>query len=150
MIYVAFWETADDVRDIRRLRHYEGTIQYLECYVQDTGRGGRETRLYVELMPKQAGMPPVKLGFGLHLRFCDKVFSITSTELVGRDFNAYFTAGSIMQLHINGKEVINFEERKRASHIQAFIFWPIPFAIEGLRRYMQNRRKKRLDESVKS
>lgn len=147
-IYVALWETADDVRDIRRLRHYEGTIEYLECYVQDTGRGGRRTRLYVELLPKQAGKPAVELDFGLHLRSCDKVFSITSTELVGRDFNAYFTAGSIKQLHINGKEVINFEERKRASHITAMLFWPIPFAIEGLRIYMQNRRKKRLDESV--
>ncbi|MFC6804144.1 hypothetical protein ACFQE2_15805 [Methylophaga thalassica] len=148
-IYVALWETADDVRDIRRLRHYEGTIQYLECYVQDAGRWGTRKRLYVEVLPKQAGLSPVKLDFGLHLRSCDEVFSITSTELVGRDFNAYFTAGSIKQLHINGKEVINFEERKRASRISALYFWPIPFAIEGLRRYMQNRRKKRLDESVK-
>ncbi|WP_417511119.1 hypothetical protein [Methylophaga sp.] len=150
IIYLAFWETADDVRDIRRLRHYEGTIQYIECYVQDTGRGGTRRRLYVEVLPKQAGMPPVKLGFGLPLRSCDKLFNITSTEVVGRDFNAYFTAGSIKQLHINGKEVINFEERKRVSRIAALYFWPIPFAIEGLRIYMQNRRKKRLDESDKS
>lgn len=88
--------------------------------------------MYVELLPKQAGLSPVELDFGLHLRFCDKVFSITSTELVGRDFNAYFTAGSVMQLHINGKEVINFEDRKRAAHIQSFIFWPIPFAMKVL------------------
>lgn len=123
MIFCVFWETADDVSEIMRLKHYQDEIASLTCYVQKKKwKGSKVTRLDVILNNKK------HLNFRLPNKTCDE-FNHLVTSTHGSEFRAYFTAGTLMQLSIGGIEVVNFLERRSAYRRGAIYAWSVPLII---------------------
>jgi hypothetical protein len=124
-VYFIFWETADDVTEIRRLRHYEGVIVSLRCSETQVKRGGIRTDLDVLLSTQK------HLIFRLPKKKCDDFFSLVPKPQRAF-FNAYFTAGSIKSLYINRIEIVNFEEEKSYSQMVALECWLFPMVLYAL------------------
>jgi hypothetical protein len=121
-IYFIFWETADDVMEIKRLRHYEGVIVSLRCSEKQVKRGGIRTNLEVLLGTQK------HLIFRLPQKKCDEFFDLVPKPQRAF-FNAYFTAGSIMSLYIDRREIVNFEEQKSYSQMIAMQCWFFPVVL---------------------
>jgi len=147
LIYFLSWETATDVSDIRRLRHYEGEIISFSCDEVQVHRGDIVTKLYVYLSTKK------QLKFTLPNKKCSDFYELVP-QPIHAEFNAYFTSGSIKSLYVDGQEMVNFEERKSYARLQAFIFWLSPVVIYLLhilhRKWYKKRKGVYPEESLKN
>ncbi len=139
-VYFIFWETAEDVSDIRRLRHYQGTIQLFDCQELQKTRGGEKTLLEVHLNTEK------NLLFRLPNKKCNDFYSLVPKP-IHSNFNAYFTAGSIKQLYVDNIEIVNFQERKSHSRVTALYAWFFGFFLYGARKYSQHRYKNKISQS---
>jgi len=133
-MYSVFWVKTDDVNEIQRLNYYKGIIEKVDCSAIDVSRGGTRHELSVLLNTGEY------LNFRFPLKTC-RYFYRKVPFPRGLELEAYFQARRLMQLRIDGKELVSFDEEKRFDNRFAFGLIVFPFAVYFLGKYMQRKKQ---------
>lgn len=131
-IYWSIWVKVDNPADVQRLSYYHGNIEVLDCQTYKGHRKERE-EVYIELDSGE------KIEFVFpNNKGCKVLFDTFNS--ISKVFDGYFIGGTIMQLNIGNRELVNFNEEKEKMNIFAFYLILSPLVIWFLGKVWKSRK----------